>query len=110
MPSTSLMDMMQVSSPLILPKGTGDGGRVSANGRVYKDSVAYAIVKNQNGRVKAYKENIYRRMDEHRFIASCIYPFSLNSLYLKRQLMEKMAERLGKSRLIFSMVSLTIAR
>ena len=50
--------------------GTGDGGRVSANGRVYKDSVAYAIVKNQNGRVKAYKENIYRRMDEHRFIAS----------------------------------------
>lgn len=50
--------------------GTGDAGKVSANGRVYEDAVAYAIVKNQNGRVKAYKENIYRPMKNHRFIAS----------------------------------------
>ena len=37
--------------------GTGDAGLVSANGKVYRDAVAYAIIKNNNGRVKAYKEN-----------------------------------------------------
>ncbi len=50
--------------------GTGDGGKVSANGRVYKDAVAYALVKNNSGRVKAYKENIYHPMRRYRFIAS----------------------------------------
>lgn len=51
--------------------GTGDGGKVSANGVVYEDAVAYALIKNKRGRVKAYKENIYRKMGEkYRFIAS----------------------------------------
>ena len=50
--------------------GTGDGGKVSANGRIYQDSVAYALVRNQNGRVKTYKENIYHQMGNYRFIAS----------------------------------------
>lgn len=50
--------------------GTGDAGRVSANGKVYKDAVAYAMVRNQGGRVKAYKENIYHPMGNYRFIAS----------------------------------------
>lgn len=50
--------------------GTGDAGKVSANGRIYEDAVAYALVKNQNGKVKAYKENIYHQMKGHRFIAS----------------------------------------
>ena len=50
--------------------GTGDGGKVSANGKIYSDAVAYALVKNKNGRVKAYKENIYRQMGNYRFIAS----------------------------------------
>ncbi|MCI9337343.1 MAG: hypothetical protein HFH93_07365, partial [Lachnospiraceae bacterium] len=50
--------------------GTGDGGKVSANGRVYEDSVAYALVRNQNGRVKTYKENIYHQLGNYRFIAS----------------------------------------
>ena len=50
--------------------GTGDGGRVSANGKVYHDAVAYALIKNQGGRVKAYKENIYHQMGDYRFIAS----------------------------------------
>lgn len=50
--------------------GTGDAGMVSANGRIYKDAVAYALVKNNRGRVKTYKENIYRQMGEQRFIAS----------------------------------------
>jgi len=50
--------------------GTGDKGKVSANGRVYQDAVAYGLVRNQNGRVKTYKENIYHQLGDYRFIAS----------------------------------------
>lgn len=51
--------------------GTGDGGKISANGMVYEDAVAYALIKNKNGRVKAYKENIYHKMGKnYRFVAS----------------------------------------
>lgn len=50
--------------------GTGDAGKVSANGKVYEDAVAYGLVKNNHGKVKAYKENIYHQMGNHRFIAS----------------------------------------
>ncbi len=50
--------------------GTGDAGKVSANGKVYNDAVAYALIKNMNGRVKAYKENIYHQMGNYSFIAS----------------------------------------
>ncbi len=50
--------------------GTGDAGRVSANGQVYHDAAAYILVKNLGGRVKAYKENIYHQMGSHYFIAS----------------------------------------
>lgn len=57
-------------SNISLVGGTGDAGRVSANGKVYQDSVAYALVKNNNGRVKAYKENIYHQKGNYRFIAS----------------------------------------
>ncbi|MCI8304760.1 MAG: hypothetical protein HFF52_09060 [Lawsonibacter sp.] len=50
--------------------GTGDQGKVSANGVVYEDAVAYGLVRNQNGRVKTYKENIYHQLGQYRFIAS----------------------------------------
>ena len=50
--------------------GTGDQGKVSANGRVYEDAVAYALVRNLNGRVKTYKENIYHQLGNYSFIAS----------------------------------------
>ncbi len=50
--------------------GTGDGGRVSANGKIYEDAVAYGLVKNHGGRVKTYKENIYHQLGNYRFIAS----------------------------------------
>ena len=50
--------------------GTGDQGRVSANGRVYPDAVAYGLVRNLHGRVKTYKENIYHQLGNYRFIAS----------------------------------------
>ena len=50
--------------------GTGDQGKVSANGRIYADAVAYGLVRNQTGRVKTYKENIYHQLGNYRFIAS----------------------------------------
>lgn len=53
-----------------LTGGTGDAGKVSANGKIYEDAVAYALVRNLNGRVKTYKENIYHQMGNYRFIAS----------------------------------------
>jgi len=36
------------------------GDKVSLNGIVYKNSCVYAVIKNLNGRVKVYKENIYQ--------------------------------------------------
>lgn len=50
--------------------GTGDAGKVSANGKVYEDAVAYGLIKNLGGRVKAYKENIYHQKEDYQFIAS----------------------------------------
>lgn len=50
--------------------GTGDAGKVSANGKIYQDAAVYALVKNQKGRVKTYKENIYHQLGNYRFIAS----------------------------------------
>ena len=43
---------------------------MSANGRVYEDAAAYALVRNLHGRVKIYKENIYRQMGEERLVTS----------------------------------------
>ena len=50
--------------------GTGDQGKVSANGRVYEDAVAYGLVRNRNGRVRTYKENIYHQLGDYRFVAA----------------------------------------
>lgn len=57
-------------SGISLVGGTGDAGKVSANGKVYRDAAVYAIVKNHAGRVKTYKENIYHQLGNYRFIAS----------------------------------------
>lgn len=50
--------------------GTGDAGKVSANGKVYEDADAYALIRNNDGKIKVYKENIYRPVPGYRFIAS----------------------------------------
>lgn len=50
--------------------GTGDAGKVSANGKVYTDAAACGIVHNLHGRVKTYKENIYHQLGDYRFVAS----------------------------------------
>lgn len=50
--------------------GTGDAGKISCNGTVYEDADAYALIRNNEGKIKVYKENIYRPMQGYRFIAS----------------------------------------
>lgn len=50
--------------------GTSEDGKVSVNGKVYPDAAVYALIKNLSGRVKVYKENIYHKMGNHRFVAS----------------------------------------
>ena len=51
--------------------GTGDGGRVSCNGKVYTDACAFAIIRNQGGKVEVYKENIYQpKAENYRLVAS----------------------------------------
>lgn len=39
--------------------GTGWSSEVSVNGKIYEDACVYALVKNMQGRIKTYKENIY---------------------------------------------------
>ena len=49
---------------------TGDAGKVAANGVVYPDGMAYAVIKNNTGKVKAYKENIYEPKSDMQLVAS----------------------------------------
>ncbi len=60
--------LRQSGIPLV--GGTGDAGKVSANGIIYEDAVVYGLIRNHGGKVKAYKENIYHQMENYRFIAS----------------------------------------
>lgn len=50
--------------------GTGDQGKMACNGVIYEDVDVYCFVKNLKGKVKVYKENIYRPEEGYRFIAS----------------------------------------
>lgn len=50
--------------------GTGDAGKISVNGKIYEDADGYALIRNNDGKVKVYKENIYKQVPGCRFIAS----------------------------------------
>lgn len=49
---------------------TGDAGKVAVNGTIYEDAMVYAVIKNEGGKVKTYKENIYAPKDNMQLIAS----------------------------------------
>ena len=49
---------------------TGDAGKVSLDGKIFEDAMTYAIIRNEGGRVKTYKENIYEPKDNSQLIAS----------------------------------------
>ena len=64
------MDSVLCKSNISLIGGTSMDPFVSANGEVYPDAAAYILIKNMGGRVRVYKENLYRPRDDARFIAS----------------------------------------
>lgn len=49
---------------------TGDAGKVSCNGIIYENAMVFAVIKNEGGRVKTYKENIYEPKDNRQLVAS----------------------------------------
>lgn len=72
-----------------LTGGTAWEGLVSANGVVCEDACAYAIIKNNKGRVMVYKENLYQPTDK-RFLVTKAIP----SEYVICELDGKPAEKL----------------
>lgn len=59
---------------LSLAGGTSNSKAVAFNGQIYEDACVYLMLKNQRGKVKVYKENIYKPMKEHRMIATKTKP------------------------------------
>ena len=55
---------------ICLTGGTAFDGMVSCCGQVYEDADAYALLKNTSGKIRSYKENIYRPREDLRLIAS----------------------------------------
>lgn len=77
-----------------LTGGTAWEGLVSANGVVWEDACAYAIVKNNTGRAKIYKENLYQPTDK-RFLVTKSIP----SKYIISELNGRPAEQVYMSEL-----------
>lgn len=64
------MDSVLGKSHISLIGGTSMDPFVAVNGEVVEDASAYIIIKNLGGKIKVYKENLYRLRDDSRFIAS----------------------------------------
>ena len=64
------MDSVLGKSGISLVGGTSMDAFVCANGEIYNDAAAYILIKNSGGKVRVYKENLYRPLDDTRFIAS----------------------------------------
>ncbi|MBQ4486506.1 MAG: hypothetical protein II936_05825 [Oscillospiraceae bacterium] len=60
------------STGIQLTGGTAFDGMVAVNGTIYDDADAYALIKN-TGKVRVYKENIYKPLGNTRYIASKTY-------------------------------------
>lgn len=63
------LNMVLRKSDISLVGGTSWSDKVSANGKVYSNACVYAFVKNLSGRIKTYKENIYKPTDS-RFVVT----------------------------------------
>jgi len=78
--------------------GTSDSKAVSMNGKLYEDSCVYLMLKNERGKVKVYKENIYKPMLEHRMSATKTKPEEYKILEID----DKPAEQVYRERLHIS--------
>lgn len=66
MKSITTLNSLLSARNIELAGGTSDSQTIAANGKVYANGCAYLLLKNQNGRIKAYKENMYRPMEDER--------------------------------------------
>ena len=57
-------------SGISLVGGTSMDPSVAVKGEIYSDAAVYLFRKNKSGKVRVYKENLYRPLDDTRFIAS----------------------------------------
>ncbi|MCR5108542.1 MAG: FIST C-terminal domain-containing protein [Lachnospiraceae bacterium] len=64
------IDSLLNKTGISLIGGTSFDPMVSVNGEIYEDADVYLLVKNLGGKVRVFKENIYRPLDDSRFIAS----------------------------------------
>lgn len=87
-----------------LAGGTSNSAAVACNGKVYKDACAFFIFKNLNGKIKAYKENIYTHsQDEKQFMVTEADPKN----YRIRTLENTSAEKVYTSELDISKDKIT---
>ena len=54
------LNMILGKRKISLIGGTVDKNMVSVNGKIYNDACAYLLVKNMGGKMRTYKENIYK--------------------------------------------------
>lgn len=66
----TMLNSITSSKGVSIVGGTTSSAQVSCNGKIYNDSAVYAIVKTPGKNIKVYKENIYKPMEEYRFVAS----------------------------------------
>lgn len=68
------LNMVLEKKKISLAGGTSNSKAVALNGQIYEDACVYLMIKNQRGKVKVYKENIYKPMKEHRMVATKTKP------------------------------------
>lgn len=68
------LDSIFAKKKISLVGGTSDSKVVAMNGKIYEDASVYLMIKNEKGKVKVYKENIYKPMLEHRMTATQAKP------------------------------------
>lgn len=66
------MSSVLAKKHISLTGGTAWEGLVSANGVVYEDACAYILIKNNKGRAKVYKENLYKPTDKRFLVTKSI--------------------------------------
>ena len=70
---TSLHSILS-KKKISLVGGTSNSTSIAMNGKIYEDACAYLMIKNERGKVKVYKENIYKPMLDNRMIATKTEP------------------------------------
>ena len=73
---------IQLAGGTVFGVPEGKASVVAYNGQLYEDACVYALIKNTTGRVKVYKENIYKKQ------ASNIYHFATKVDTVRKALIE----------------------